>query len=75
MQKIEDEYKKSREAVRARLLDQIEERRRKVKEEKESTGDVVAGTSIPSLIVKKKELLDHWTDSQGRSSSPFRNTP
>ncbi len=54
MQKIEDEYKKSREAVRARLLDQIEERRRKVKEEKESTGDVVAGTSIPSLIVKKK---------------------
>jgi hypothetical protein len=43
-QKIEDEYKKGREAVRARLLDQVDERRKKVKEEKESTGDVVTGT-------------------------------
>jgi hypothetical protein len=42
-QKIEDEFKRGREAVRQRLLDQVEERRRKIKEEKESTGDIVAG--------------------------------
>jgi len=41
-QKIEDEFKRGREAVRQRLLDQVEERRRKIKEEKDSTGDIVA---------------------------------
>ena len=36
--KIEDEWKKGKERVRERLLDGIEERRRKAREEKESDG-------------------------------------
>ncbi|KAJ9103342.1 hypothetical protein QFC19_004440 [Naganishia cerealis] len=43
-QKIEDEYKKSRELVRQRLLDGLEERRRKIREDKETTNDIVADT-------------------------------
>jgi hypothetical protein len=42
-QKIEDDFKKGRELVRQRLLDGVEERRRKIREDKESLGDVVAG--------------------------------
>jgi hypothetical protein len=42
-QKIEDDFKKGRELVRQRLLDGVEERRRKIREDKESVGDVVAG--------------------------------
>jgi hypothetical protein len=43
-QKIEDEYKKSRDLVRQRLLDGLEERRRKIREDKETVNDIVAGT-------------------------------
>jgi hypothetical protein len=42
-QKIQDEYKKSRELVRQRLLDGLEERRRKIREDKETVNDIVAG--------------------------------
>ncbi|KAJ9110028.1 hypothetical protein QFC20_003102 [Naganishia adeliensis] len=43
-QKIQDEYKKSRELVRQRLLDGLEERRRKIREDKETVNDIVADT-------------------------------
>ncbi|KAJ9095622.1 hypothetical protein QFC21_005493 [Naganishia friedmannii] len=43
-QKIEDEYKKSRDLVRQRLLDGLEERRRKIREDKETANDIVADT-------------------------------
>ncbi|KAJ9124925.1 hypothetical protein QFC24_002854 [Naganishia onofrii] len=43
-QKIEDEYKKSRDLVRQRLLDGLEERRRKIREDKETVNDIVADT-------------------------------
>lgn len=52
-QKIEDDFKKGRELVRQRLLDGVEERRRKIREDKESTGDVVAGACMIS-----KDLCD-----------------
>lgn len=45
-QKIQDEYKKSRELVRQRLLDGLEERRRKIREDKETVNDIVAGMSV-----------------------------
>ncbi len=41
--KIEEDCRRAREAARQRCLDQVEERRRKIKEDKESTGDVVTG--------------------------------
>jgi hypothetical protein len=42
-QRIEDDHRKGRELVRQRLLDGVEERRRKIREDKESVGDIVAG--------------------------------
>ena len=48
-QKIEDDFKKGRDLVRQRLLDGVEERRRKIREDKESVGDVVAGEPLPSV--------------------------
>lgn len=45
-QKIQDEYKKSRELVRQRLVDGLEERRRKIREDKETVNDIVAGESL-----------------------------
>jgi hypothetical protein len=47
-QKIEDDFKKGRDLVRQRLLDGVEERRRKIREDKESVGDVVAGELVRS---------------------------
>lgn len=41
--KIEEDFRKGRDAVRQRLLDGVEERRRRIREDKESTGDIVAG--------------------------------
>jgi hypothetical protein len=49
-QKVEDDFKKGRDLVRQRLLDGVEERRRKIREDKESVGDVVAGES-PSRYI------------------------
>ena len=49
-QKIEDDFKKGRDLVRQRLLDGVEDRRRKIREDKESVGDVVAGESTGSLL-------------------------
>jgi hypothetical protein len=53
-QKIEDDFKKGRDLVRQRLLDGVEERRRKIREDKESVGDVVAGESVPSVWVTSR---------------------
>lgn len=61
-QKIEDDFKKGRDLVRQRLLDGVEERRRKIREDKESVGDVVAGQSR-YLVVP----FDYGINSDGMS--------
>lgn len=72
-QKIQDEYKKSRELVRQRVLDGLEERRRKIREDKETVNDIVAGMSVPEegrcvLMMCLDTLND--VSSRSRGSRP-----
>lgn len=74
-ERLEDEYRRAREGVRNVLLDRVEERKRRLREERES-GDVLgksdqtaSSISVPSLLCG----LDPWVLVAFKSYIPMRS--
>ncbi|KDQ06853.1 hypothetical protein BOTBODRAFT_49133 [Botryobasidium botryosum FD-172 SS1] len=69
--KIEDEYRKGQERVRERILEGIEERRRKAREEKDGEGIVVGDSSLDAPSISNATRIRPATLSTNAPTFPF----
>ena len=56
--KVDGDWNKSRESIRAIMLDEIEERRKRARDEKDGDGAVIGERSLPYSPYKPFALLD-----------------
>ena len=58
-ERVEEEWKRGRERIRERMLEGIEERRRRAREEKDGEGTVAGKCSIPLPQPRFRFMLGH----------------
>ncbi|KAL7415702.1 hypothetical protein BDY24DRAFT_381937 [Mrakia frigida] len=75
--KLEDDYRKAREGVKQMLLDKVEERRKRLREEKDG-GDILDSYSIPPLPSSSSNpsgsLLSSSSSTSNRKLRPSRHS-